>query len=141
MHIIIDIECEILFVSIFRQERRRYYSNRQQSIDDPDNVLSMIIDGMDQNKTNLPSFVRLTKSCQNLWCLRTHLTGCLVHRYGSYGYFDFLQISHYTNLTLSCILLTLVEISKVIKLPKRLLIQMDNCVRENKNKYVLGFLA
>jgi hypothetical protein len=69
------------------------------------------------------------------------LTGCLVHGYGSFAYFDFLQFSHDTNLTLTCILLALVEISKIGKLPKRLLIQMDNCVRENKNKYVLGFLA
>ena len=26
-------------------------------------------------------------------------------------------------------------------LPHRLLIQMDNCVRENKNKYVMAFFA
>lgn len=101
----------------------------------------MIVDGMDQNKTNLPAFVRVTKSCQNLWCLRTHLTGCLVHGHGSYGFFDFLQFSHDTNLTLTCILLTLIEVCKVSALPRRLLIQMDNCVRENKNKYVFGFLA
>lgn len=127
---------------IIRQERHRYYSNRQLSIDDPDNVVSMIVDGMDQNKTNLPSFVRITKSCQNLWCLRTHLTGCLVHGQGCYGYFDFLQFSHDTNLTVTCILLTLIEIFKInSKMPRRLFIQMDNCVRENKNKYVLGFLA
>ena len=124
-----------------RQERCRYYSNRQKAIDDPDHVLSLICDGMDQNKTNLPSFVRISKSTQNLWCLRTHLTGCLVHGYGCYGFFDFLQFSHDTNLTLTCILLTLLEVSKQRLLPKRLLIQMDNCVRENKNKYVLGFLA
>ena len=131
----------VIIFLICRQERHRYYSNRQQSIDDPDHVISMIIDGMDQNKTNLPSFVRVSKSCQNLWCLRTHLTGCLVHGYGSYGYFDFVQFSHDTNLTLTCILLTLIEVSKINKLPRRLLIQMDNCVRENKNKYVFGFLA
>lgn len=96
---------------------------------------------MDQNKTNLPSFVRVTKSCQNLWCLRTHLTGCLVHGIGCYGFFDFLQFSHDTNLTLTSILLTLIEVSKHGRLPKQLLIQMDNCVRENKNKFVLGFLS
>lgn len=124
-----------------RQERHRYYSNRQQSFDNPDHVISMIIDGMDQNKTNLPGFVRITKSCQNLWCLRTHLTGCLVHGHGFYGFFDFLQFSHDTNLTLTCILLTLIEVCNTAPVPRRLLIQMDNCVRENKNKYVFGFLA
>ena len=104
-------------------------------------MISVIVDGMDQNKTNLPSLVRTPKSCQNLWCLRTHLTGCLVHGTGSFGYFDFLQWPHDCNLSLCTLLLTLLEVAKKGPLPSRLLIQMDNCVRENKNKYVLGFLA
>ena len=73
--------------------------------------------------------------------MRTHLTGCLVHGHGNYGFFDFLQFSHDANLTLTCMLLALMEVCKVSTLPRRLLIQMDNCVRENKNKYVFGFLA
>ena len=101
----------------------------------------MIIDGMDQNKTNIPHLVRIPKSCQNLWCLRSHLTGCLVHGVGSFGYFDFLQYSHDSNLTLSTLLYTLAKIAKKRPLPPFLRLQMDNCVRENKNKYVLGFLA
>lgn len=133
--------CKVLFFFTCRQERARYYSNRQKAIDDPVDCLSMICDGMDQNKTNLPSFVRSTKACQNLWRLRTHLTGCLVHGLGCYSFFDFLQISHDCNLTLTCVLLTIVEVLKQRKLPRRLLLQMDNCVRENKNKYVFGFLA
>ena len=33
----------------------------------------------------------------------------------------------------------LLEISKTRALPPKLFIQMDNCTRENKNKYVFGF--
>lgn len=124
-----------------RQERKRYYSNRQKAIECPDEVISIIVDGMDQNKTNLPSLVRVTKSCQNLWCLRTHLTGCLVHGFGAFNYFDFLQWSHDCNLTLCTVLDALLQTAKQQPLPHRLLIQMDNCVRENKNKYVLAFCA
>ena len=124
-----------------RQERKRYYSNRQAAIENPSEYLSIIIDGMDQNKTNLPHLIRIPKSCQNLWCLHTHLTGCLVHGIGIFGYFDFLQWSHDTNLTLTCLLLTLVKVCEGKPLPAKLLLQMDNCVRENKNKYVLAFLA
>ena len=83
----------------------------------------------------------MTKSCQNLWTLRTHLTGVLVHGTGSFCYYDFLQWSHDCNLTIFTILLTLSEINKKRILPPKLLIQMDNCVRENKNKYVFGFFA
>lgn len=94
---------------------------------------------MDQNKTNVPSLVRIPKSCQNLWSLRTHLTGVLVHGTGSFCFFDYLQWSHDCNLTLSTILFTLEQLSTSRTLPPRLLVQMDNCVRENKNKYVFGF--
>lgn len=58
-----------------RQERKRYYSNRQTAVECPDEVISVIVDGMDQNKTNLPSLMRVPKSCQSLvpshtphWC-------------------------------------------------------------------------
>lgn len=124
----------------YRQERRRYYSNRQTAIEQPRDCLSMIVDGMDQNKTNIPSLVRIPKSYQNLWSLRTHLTGALVHGTGSFCYFDFLQWSHDCNLTLASVLLTLKELSNTRILPAKLFLQMDNCIRENKNKYVFGFL-
>ena len=96
---------------------------------------------MDQNKTNLPHMTRITKSVQNLWTLRTHLTGVMVHGRGNYGFFDFLQWSHDCNLTITCLLKTFELMSKDRPLPRRLLLQMDNCVRENKNKYVMGFMC
>lgn len=101
----------------------------------------MIIDGMDQNKTNLPHFARVTKATQNLWTLRTHLTGVMVHGKGNYGFFDFLQWSHDCNLTLSCLLRTLLALAGEGNLPAQLMIQMDNCVRENKNKFVMAFMC
>ena len=124
-----------------RQERKRYYSNRQSAVENPDEVISIILDGMDQNKTNLPSLVRVPKSCQNLWCLRTHLTGCLVHGVGAFHFFDFLQWSRDRNLTLCSLMETILQIAKHQQLLKQLLIQMDNCVRENKTKCVMAFLA
>ena len=39
----------------------------------------------------------MTKSCQDLWTLRTHLTGVLVHGTGSLYYYDYLQWSHDCN--------------------------------------------
>ncbi len=130
-----------MLICVHRQERKRYYSNRQKAIESPDEVISLILDGMDQNKTNLPSFVRVTKSCQNLWCLRTHLTGCLVHGIGAFNYFDFSQWPHDCNLTLCTLLETLLKVAAHQPLAHRLFVQMDNCVRENKNKYVMGFCA
>ena len=39
------------------------------------------------------------------------------------------------------ILVTLLKISKSRILPSKLLLQMDNCTRENKNKSVFGFFS
>ena len=63
-----------------------------------------------------------------------------MHGIGNYGYFDFLQFPHDSNLTLTVLLHTLLSISKG-GLPCKLLLQMDNRVRENKNKYVTAFMS
>ena len=55
--------------------------------------------------------------------------------------FDFLQWSHDCNLTLFALLRTLQEVTLSRSLPSKLLLQMDNWVRENKNKFVFGFLS
>ena len=64
-----------------------------------------------------------------------------MHGVGNFGYFDFLQWPHDTNLSITALLLTISEIAKIGPLPRRLRLQMDNCVRENKNKYMFGFLS
>ena len=39
----------------------RYYKNRQVATERPTEYISMIVDGMDQNKTNIPSLVIFCK--------------------------------------------------------------------------------
>jgi len=51
------VEHQYLFFC--RQERARYYKNRQLATEKPTEYLSLIVDGMDQNKTNIPSLVSL----------------------------------------------------------------------------------
>lgn len=78
----------------------------------------------------------------NLWHLRTHLTGAIVHGQGSEGYLDYLQYPHDPNLTMNVLLRLLVtKFQALSRLPHKLYLQMDNCGRENKNKFVLAFLA
>lgn len=107
--------------------------------------MSVIIDGMDQSKASLPHLKKVNKSAANLWRLRTHITGVIVHGHGSEGYVDFLQWPHDPNLTIDVLLRVLKEylpqIAKSGGLPAKLYLQLDNCVRENKNKFVLTFLA
>ncbi len=109
--------------------------------------LHVMIDGMDQNKTNVPHITQQTKSSQNLWRLRTHLTGALIHTKSEKGklafaFFDLLQWPHDSNLTITVLTSILTQLqSKLGTIPPILYLQLDNTARENKNKYVFSFLA
>ena len=52
------------------QERKHYYTHRDLGQRNKQECMSIIIDGMDQSKTNLPHLVRQRKSGCNLWKLR-----------------------------------------------------------------------
>lgn len=108
--------------------------------------MTIIIDGMDQAKTNLPSTKLIAKSTAALWRLRTHVTGIFLHTKSpcgklAYVYVDLLQYPHDSNLTLTLLLNTIVNYKDNHQLPSTLHIQMDNTSRENKNRYVIGFCA
>jgi len=42
--------------------------------------MTLIVDGMDQAKTNIPYTKVATESTSSLWRLRTHVSGILIHR-------------------------------------------------------------
>ena len=94
---------------------------------------------MDQSKTNLPHFQQKCKQTSGFWKLKTHVTGAIVHGQGVYGYFDVCQWKHSSNMTIT-ILLNILYMYRD-SLPEVLYLQMDNCARENKNKYVFAFCA
>ncbi|XP_053407037.1 uncharacterized protein LOC123566018 [Mercenaria mercenaria] len=121
-------------------ERKYYYSKRQASKQYPDEFLSLIIDGMDQSKTDLPHFVgRQAKSINPAAMLKTHITGVISHGHGMFASFlDILQYPHDPNLTINVILSVLQKISQLKgELPPVFYLQMDNSPRDNKN--VMGF--
>ena len=95
---------------------------------------------MDQNKTDLPHFTRKTKSACNMWVLRTHITGAIVHGRRSFAFIDVHLWPHDSNLTINILLNILMQLSDD-NLPPVLYLQLDNCYRENKNQFVFGFLA
>ena len=100
---------------------------------------------MDQAKTNLPNTKIISKSTSGLWCLRTHISGALLHTKSphgkiAYSFVDLLQWPHDSNLTLSLLVKILLDFHNH-SLPEVLYIQLDNTSRENKNKYVIGFCA
>lgn len=131
---------------LYRTERKKYHHHREKSRSQPTKCVTIIIDGMDQAKTNLPNTKIIAKSTSSLWRLRTHVTGILLHTKAPYGklafaFVDLLQWPHDSNLTITLLLNAILEFQKNNSLPSTLYLQMDNTARENKNKYVLGFCA
>ena len=91
--------------------------------------------GMDQSKTNLPHFPSPPKSIVSLLYLPIHLVGNIVHGKGVEVFLEEgKRWPHDTNLTLHVLL----ESLKKHKTKQDVLyLQLDNCSRENKNKWVL----
>lgn len=131
----------VTYISSYRKERERYYLNRERARHDPQKYISIIIDGMDQSKTDLPHFATKTKSSSALWTLQTHISGGIVHGRRTFALIDLMLWPHDSNLTINVLLHILLSIAAADTLPAVLYIQFDNCTRENKNKFVLGFLA
>ncbi|XP_063439429.1 uncharacterized protein LOC134720824 isoform X3 [Mytilus trossulus] len=119
-------------------ERRKYYKHIQKAKEQPEKYLSVIIDSMDQSKTQLPHFLYKSKFTGNMWKLRVHLIGVLLHGISTYGFFDLFEYPHSANLTISTLINILAGLEDI---PPVLYLQMDNCYRENKNRFVFGFLS
>lgn len=117
----------------FSMERQNYYKHQTKAKIHSSKYLSIIIDGMDQSKTQIPHFVHASKFTCSMWRLRVHLVGVILHGIGVYGFFDLFEYSHSTNLTLSVHLSIFYMLKE--SLPDVLYLQMDNCARENINRY------
>ncbi|KAJ8043179.1 hypothetical protein HOLleu_10158 [Holothuria leucospilota] len=130
--------------SFQRLERKAYHDERDTARREPTELTCMILDGMDQSKTNVPHFIVLDKDNTHLAQLPVHFTGVLVHTGTPEGkipliFYDLKQVPHDSNLTIHCLIQAL--LTAKAHLGKVLFLQLDNCFRENKNKYVLSFAA
>ena len=64
----------------------------------------MIIDGMDQSKTDIPHIISNPKAMAGAYRLETHVTGVKVHGRCTMMFIDCGQFSHDTNLTIEVLL-------------------------------------
>ena len=70
--------------------------------------------------------------------LKVHVTGAIVHGQGAYGFFDIGQYCHDSNMTIYVLINIL---SMFSSLPPTLYLQLDNCGRENKNRFIFAFCS
>ena len=103
--------------------------------------MSVIIDGMDQDKSNLPRCYSQSKDLKALEPLDISIIGVIVHGFEQRCYVVKPNWKHDTNLTIHILVLTLIRVAEKGPLPRVLYLQMDNCWRENKNQYMFTFLA
>ena len=122
----------ISYLLHFSLARRKYFKHITKARRDPTKYLSLIIDGMDQSKTEIPHTVYCSTFTSSLWKLRTHLVGVIAHVRGIFGFFDHYQYPHGSNITINALLRVLFELKD--NLVDVLYLQMDNCWRENKNR-------
>ena len=121
-------------------QRLKYYKHRRKARKNPSRYLSIIIDGMDQKKTNCPAMGKFTKDDPPLV---QRVMGVKVHGIGSYAFIVDDTVRKGANLVCEILRLVLNDLNSQQKLPHDepvLYLQVDNC-GENKNKTLLAFLT
>ena len=107
--------------------------------------LSIIIDGMDQSKTNVPHVVREAKGMDSMEKLNVHVTGFIAHGFmhAIYTWLD--NFAKDPNMTITILVEGLHDLRRLYgpswKMPRKLYLQLDNPTGENKNKFLIMFLA
>lgn len=98
-----------LLTGHFRNEREKYAKHRHKAEHNPNKYLSLIIDGMDQDKTDVPHIISNPKALAGNYTLETHVTGVKVHGRRVFMAVDCGQFSHDSNLTLEVLLRVFME--------------------------------
>jgi len=124
-----------LHVRFVRRERLVYHRLRQRCRQSPGESILIILDGMDQNKTNLPTFHCGDHPRQ----VSARIIGAIVH--GATKKMYAYVVTHFTKESN-----TMMEVlSRVLDdqdtLPPHLIIQLDNTSQDNKNVKIFSFLA
>ena len=119
-----------------KTERLLYYGRRMKGI--LGNAVSIIMDGMDQNKLILPHAKEHLKDNDGL--VETKVTGVLVHGHFFDTYVVEPQVAHDSNLSITCLHRTLMKLFRKGGVPKVLYLQVDGG-SENKNQWMMSYLS
>ena len=123
-----------------KAEKLMYYSNRAMARRSPKKYMSIIIDGADQSKHDMPHFKDQSHMSSEAHRIKMHLYGALVHGRGAYAFTmpDHEPQGH--NTTIQVLHHILTDQAKQGPLPEILKIQLDNTTKQNKGQYVFGYL-
>ena len=131
-------------LSHISMERAHYHSNRQKAQTDPDKFASIIVDGADQSEFGLPHFEFSTKATAG-HAMKMNVVGLLEHRGGRTKHLWLLTMTEDFETGSNHVVEAIhrwIEAKREEdegRLPPTLFIQVDNCSRENKNKYFMAY--
>ena len=114
----------------------------------PSDNIFIQIDGMDNSKSYLPRYQELSKDQVQKERLPSKISGCTIYN----GWYEknrkvLFYVNHDIFENGSNLVITLIHhllqefLSDWKKLPKKLHLNLDNCWKENKNRYLFSFLA
>lgn len=123
------------------RERREYKKKRDKAKLQPERFLSIIIDGADQSAFGIPHFIVKTKDDRG-HTIKVRLIGLLEHNQQNRLRLFTLTEEYPTgaNHIIETLHRYLSERVHQSVLPRTLYIQVDNCTKENKNRYFLSYL-
>lgn len=128
-------------LEMVKAERSGYKLRQEEAKKHPNQMISMIIDGTTQDNYCLPHFKESTKSSSTASKNNIHFVGVIIHGIGVQVYQVTDAWPKSSNLTIECIHRSLLHIESLgILLPDKLVLQLDNCWRENKNKLVIKYV-
>lgn len=132
---------KVLHSSRIKLERVAYSRKRDEAKLRPHQCVSVIIDGADQSAFGLPHFSTTTKDVTG-HALKVRLIGLLEHSTPNRLHLYTLTEEHETgsNHIVESLHRFINDRNVRSPLPPLLYVQLDNCTRENKNRYFLGFV-
>ena len=138
-----DLAITVAHLEEVAQEKLCYYIHRDKGRNRSKAFMSMIIDGADQSKYDLPYWCEQSHASDETKRLKMHLYGVLVHGRQSYVFVipDHEKQGH--NSTIQCLWKVIVDqyFANGKQLPPVLFVQLDNTTKQNKGRYVNAFLC
>ena len=117
----------------------KYQKHIRKAVLHPRKYLSIIFDGMDQNKVCFPYSWSMSKTVDAKYQCKCQLEGFITHGVDARAYLQPGVFKHDSNMSIHLLMTTLLALPA--PLPDVLYLQLDNCWRENKNQIVFSFLA
>jgi hypothetical protein len=128
--------------AVINAERDSYYVRIAKATQNPEQFLSLIVDGADQKKNALPHHAKEGKGTSGLWKQPVHNYGVLSHGRQAFSFLCNDSMKQGTNVTIEVVHRVLLHTLKMEgKLPDVMFVQLDNTTKQCKSRYLMAYMA